>query len=47
MCVKGSDILLVSVIVRRLELARELLQEVERAQGIHVADRDRLLGLLA
>jgi hypothetical protein len=43
-------------IVRKLELrspesvtlpiARGLLQEVERAQGIHVADRDRLRGLL-
>ena len=43
-------------IVRRLELrspesvtlriARGLLQEVERAQRIHVADRDRLRGLL-
>lgn len=43
-------------IVRRLELrspesvtlriARGLLQEVERAQRKHVADRDRLRGLL-
>ncbi len=29
-----------------LRIARGLLQEVERAQGIHVADRDRLRGLL-
>ena len=29
-----------------LERARELLQEVERAQRLHVADRDRLLGML-
>jgi hypothetical protein len=43
-------------IVRKLELrspesitlriARGLLQEVERAQTVHVADRDRLRGLL-
>jgi hypothetical protein len=44
-------------IVRKLELrnpesitlgiARGLLEEVERAQGIHVADQDRLRGMLS
>jgi hypothetical protein len=57
MCVKGSDILLVSERLYWLELrspesvtlriARGLLQDVERAQRTHVADRDRLRGLLA